>query len=197
MILSRRIAWLLGRWVTRITDECRPTVYQILMKLMEDEDLVIQMTAADGLSKIIDDLNFDIAPFASYVPICIRLLFQLLEKCHEVPSKMQLINNLAIIIDQAHSEIHPFAKQILESLAKLWNTNTEEKGMVMSAIIRSIERLVLALGYKTAQFYDILLPMIRISTDITAHESIYTMEDGLSVWLHICTLFFLYFILNQ
>ena len=187
MVLARRIAWLLGCWVSRIPAESRPAVYEILLKLMADNDLVVQMTAAHGLSQVIDDLNFDIQPFAPYVSPSLQSILALTEKVEEVGSQMQLINILSIIIEQAHSQVFPFAGQIVQFLAQLWgNIGSEEQGMMRSAVIRSIDKLVVVLEHRSADYYDTLLPIVRMATDVTQAESIYTIEDGLTVWGNLC-----------
>lgn len=156
---------------------------------MEDQDLVVQLTAAEGLAQVIDDLNFNIDPFAPYVPHCVSLLFQLLEKVKELPTKMKLINHFGVLIEQSHSKVFPFARQILEFLSRLWNLVHEEQGMMRSTIIRTIEKLVCVLEHRASDYYDLLFPLLKISTDIHHHESIYILEDGMNVWHHLCKFF--------
>lgn len=193
MILSRRIAWLLGNWVTRIPSDCRPAVYQILLKLMDDNDIVVQLTAAQGLTQVIDDMNFDIQPFSAYVPAALQSLLALATKSQEVSTKMQLINHLAVIIEQSHSQVQPFVPQIVAFLSQLWIAPTDDQGMMRSAIIRSIEKLVSVLEHRSAEYYGSLIPLVKTATDVSQPDSIYTLEDGMNVWLSLCR----YFLLTQ
>lgn len=159
---------------------------------MEDSDLVIQLTAAEGLANVIDDLNFNIDPFAAYVPSCVTHFFQLLEKVNEFSTKMKLINHFGVLIEHSHTKIFPFARQIFEYLSRLWNNiqKSEEQGIMRSTIIRTIEKLVTVLEHRASDYYDLLFPLLLISTDINQNESIYMLEDGMAVWEHLRKFFF-------
>jgi len=185
IILSRKIAWLLGRWVTKITDETRTSVYQLLIELMKETDLVTQITAAEALASVIDDLKFSLEGFKSFLPAVVNCLFSIIAKTKRVEVKMQLINVLSVIVEQSNSQISPFSRQIFDCLAQLWNSSNsgENSGMMKNVIIRSILKLVVALKQQVTEFYPILLPLIKTSTDVSQPETIYTLEDGISVWL--------------
>jgi len=59
-IIRRRTIWLLGEWVESVGDDVRMHIYAAIVKLLNDPDLVVRMTAIDTLFRIIDNHPFQV-----------------------------------------------------------------------------------------------------------------------------------------
>lgn len=109
-ILRRRIAWMLGKWVTEgISADCRKVIYEILLELMsEEEDLVVRLTAAHGLKQAVDDWDFDIDIVLPYLGRAMSLLLSLLNEVEESDTTMKLISYLTAIMDRTSINVCNF-----------------------------------------------------------------------------------------
>lgn len=107
-ILRRRIGWMLGKWVTEgISSDCRKVIYEILLELMsEEEDLVVRLTAANGLKQAVDDWDFDIDIVLPYLGRAMSLLLSLLNEVEESDTTMKLISYLTAIMDRTSINVH-------------------------------------------------------------------------------------------
>jgi hypothetical protein len=106
-ILRRRIAWILGRWVTEsVSADCRVTIYEILLQLMvKEEDLVVRLSAAHSLKMAIDDWDFDIAILLPYLGSAMELMMTLINEVEESDTVMKLIADLNTIMDRAGAHV--------------------------------------------------------------------------------------------
>ncbi|KAI8059671.1 armadillo-type protein [Thamnidium elegans] len=156
-ILRRRIGWMLGKWVTEgISSDCRKVIYEILLELMsEEEDLVVRLTAANGLKQAVDDWDFDIDIVLPYLGRAMSLLLTLLHEVEESDTTMQLISYLTAIMDRTNINMIPYAGQIIQLLTPLWGPNTEP--LLKSSLVVTF-------------------------TKITSEEHIYLLEDALDLW---------------
>jgi hypothetical protein len=109
-ILRRRIGWMLGKWVTEgISEDCRKAIYEILLELMaEQEDLVVRLTAANGLKQAVDDWDFDINIVLPYLGRAMSLLLGLLNEVEESDTTMKLISYLNAIMDRTNTNVSSF-----------------------------------------------------------------------------------------
>ncbi|KAI7866309.1 armadillo-type protein [Mucor mucedo] len=156
-ILRRRIAWMLGKWVTEgISADCRQVIYEILLELMsEEEDLVVRLTAAHGLKQAVDDWDFDIDIVLPYLGRAMSLLLNLLNEVEESDTTMKLISYLTAIMDRTSINMIPYAAQIIQLLTPLWGPNTEP--LLQSSLVVTF-------------------------TKITSEAHIYLLEDSLDLW---------------
>ncbi|KAI9481257.1 MAG: armadillo-type protein [Benjaminiella poitrasii] len=156
-ILRRRIGWMLGKWVNEgISADCRKVIYEILLELMaENEDLVVRLTAANGLKQAVDDWDFDISIVLPYLGTAMSLLMSLLNQVEESDTIMKLISYINSIMDRTGSDIIPYAGQIIQLLAPLWSPTTEP--LLQSSLVITF-------------------------TKITSEAHIYLLEDSLDLW---------------
>lgn len=107
-ILRRRIGWMLGKWVTEgISSDCRKVIYEILLELMaEQEDLLVRLTAANGLKQAVDDWDFDIQIVLPYLGRAMNLLLNLLNEVEESDTTMKLISYLNAIMDRTNINVN-------------------------------------------------------------------------------------------
>ena len=116
-ILRRRIGWMLGRWVTEsISADCRKVIYEIFLQLMsEDEDLVVRLTAANGLKQAVDDWDFDISTVVPYLGSAMSLLLNLLKEVEESDTTMKVISYINAIMDRTGADVSVFGENLIRS----------------------------------------------------------------------------------
>lgn len=109
-ILRRRIAWILGKWVTEgISSDCRKVIYEMLLQLMDkSEDLVVRLTAAHGLKQAVDDWDFDIEVVLPYLGSAMASLFNLLTECEDSDTTKKLLQYVNSIMDRTGSKVRSF-----------------------------------------------------------------------------------------
>ncbi|KAI9243581.1 armadillo-type protein, partial [Sporodiniella umbellata] len=156
-VLRRRIAWLLGKWITEsISSDCRKVVYEVLIDLMgENEDLVVRLTAAQALKSAMEDWDFDIQIILPYLGTAVHSLLNILHIAEDLDITKKLISYLSAIIDRAGPEVFPYAELILHRLSSLWNLETEP--LLQSSLVVTYTKLV-------------------------GESHVYLLEDSLDLW---------------
>ncbi|KAI8331595.1 armadillo-type protein [Chlamydoabsidia padenii] len=157
-ILRRRIAWLLGRWVTEsVSADCRTTIYEILLQLMvEEEDLVVRLSAAHSLKMAIDDWDFDIAILLPYLGSAMELMMNLIDQVEESDTVMKLIADLNTIMDRAGAHVSLYTPKIVDLLTPLW-VRAQKEPLFQSALVVTF-------------------------TKVAAEAHVYLLEDALDLW---------------
>ncbi|KAL0090725.1 armadillo-type protein, partial [Phycomyces blakesleeanus] len=157
-ILRRRIAWLVGRWVSEgISADCRTIIYQILLQLMvAEEDLVVRLTAAHSLKLAIDDWDFDLSILLPFLGPAMDLLMALLNEAEDSDTVMRLISDLNTIMDRTQTEIIPYAPKMIELLTPLW-TRAQKEPLFQSSLVITF-------------------------TKISAEAHVYLIDDALDLW---------------
>ncbi|KAF8402614.1 hypothetical protein HHK36_010703 [Tetracentron sinense] len=128
-IIHRKVALILGHWVSEIKDDTKRSVYCALIRLLQDKDLAVRslqtrfepyLAACRSLSFLIEDANFSEQDFTDLLPACWDLCFKLVEEVQEFDSKVQVLNLISVLI--AHvSEVIPFANKLVEFFQKNCN----------------------------------------------------------------------------
>ncbi|KAM4054020.1 importin-11 [Anomaloglossus baeobatrachus] len=182
-LLRRRVIWLIGQWVSvKFKADMRPPLYQAILNLLQDQDLVVRIETATTLKLAVDDFEFRTEPFLPYLESIFSLLFQLLQQVTECDSKMQILHVLSCVIERVNLQIRPFVGCLVQYLPLLWK-QSEEHNMLRCAILTTLLHLVKGLGGDSQNFYPFLLPVIQLSTDVSQPPHIYLLEDGLELWL--------------
>eukprot|EP01112_Ceratiomyxa_fruticulosa_P019104 TRINITY_DN619_c0_g2_i1.p1 TRINITY_DN619_c0_g2~~TRINITY_DN619_c0_g2_i1.p1 ORF type:complete len:1013 (-),score=185.85 TRINITY_DN619_c0_g2_i1:47-3085(-) len=187
-IIRRRIAWLIGYWVGKLPQTLRNMTYYLLLTLAQENDLVLSLTALDSLKAVIDDVNFSVEGYREFLSLTVNLTLNFLVggRVHEADTKLKILNFLAVLLEQVGKEIRPQTTNILTALSNLWkDAQTQNHNMIKSSIVRALTQLVNALGQDPSEFYNILIPVIQYSTDISGPEEVYLLEDGLGLWLQV------------
>ena len=155
-ILKRRICWLCGQWVTvKFSNELRPVLYEAMINLMGNEDLVIRLEAAMCLKLAIDDYNFEPPYFENFQESAITALFQLLRDCEECDTKMRVLYIYTLILKRLRGKtIGNLGQQLTEYLPQLWE-HASEHYMLRGAIVCSLLELVLALASNSVALYNL------------------------------------------
>ncbi|XP_075695331.1 importin-11 isoform X1 [Rhinoderma darwinii] len=182
-LLRRRVIWLIGQWVSvKFKADLRPSLYQAILNLLQDQDLVVRIETATTLKLAVDDFEFRTEQFLPYLESIFSLLFQLLQQVTECDSKMQVLHVLSCVIERVNLQIRPFVGCLVQYLPLLWK-QSEEHNMLRCAILTTLIHLVKGLGGDSQSLYPFLLPVIQLSTDVSQPPHIYLLEDGLELWL--------------
>ncbi|KAI8373128.1 armadillo-type protein [Radiomyces spectabilis] len=157
-ILRRRIAWVLGKWVTEgISADGRVAIYEALLQMMgEEEDLVVRITSAHSLKMAIDDWDFDISLLLPYLDRVMDGLLRLLAVVEESDTVMKLVSDLNTVMDRTGRETIPYASKIIQLLMPLWDRGQSEP-LFQQALIVTF-------------------------TKISAPAHVYLLEDALDLW---------------
>lgn len=180
-ILRRRVAWLLGQWVSKIEGDIRQPVYTALIDLLGDGDLAVQLAACRSLSHLIDDVHFYEKDFVAFVPICLERLFQFMDGAQEFDSKLQVFNLVSLAIDRLGESILPCTESLITFLPQVWR-GSEGQSLLRIQVMVALQRLISALGPQSPVCYEFFFPILDYSTNINQPDELNMLEDGLQLW---------------
>ncbi|CAN1333747.1 Ipo11 [Linum perenne] len=180
LIIHRKVAIVLGQWVSEIKDDTKRPVYCGLIKLLQDKDLSVKLAACRSLCYHIEDANFSEPQFGDLLPVCWDLCFKLFDEVQEFDSKIQVLNLISILI--AHvGEIIPYANQLVQFFQKGWEESSGESLLQMQLLV-ALRNFVLALGYRSPNCYNVLLPILQRGIDINNPDELNLLEDSMLLW---------------
>lgn len=182
-LIRRRVIWLIGQWISvKFQSDLRPLLYEVILSLMRDPDLVVRIETATTLKLTVDDFEFRTEQFLPYLESIFGLLFQLLQQVTECDTKMQVLHVISCVIERVNIQIRPYVGCLVQYLPLLWK-QSEEHNMLRCAILTTLIHLVQGLGAESKNLYPFLLPVIQLSTDVSQPPHVYLLEDGLELWL--------------
>ncbi|KAF9204782.1 hypothetical protein BGZ49_004879 [Haplosporangium sp. Z 27] len=183
-IIRRRIAWMIGKWVSvNVSKDARPIVYTIMLHLLRPEEhLAVRIAAAQNLRACIDDWDFEPATFAPFLGQTVQGLRLVIGEVEEPDSKMRILNCMSVIVERMDEHISPYAQQIIELLPPLWQAAADQN-LLQSAILVIMTKLVESLKSQSVGLHALVMPLIRLSVDPSQEAHIYLMDDGFELWL--------------
>ncbi|KAH8118388.1 ARM repeat-containing protein [Phellopilus nigrolimitatus] len=140
-IIKRRIAWVLGKWVS---DECAPPnedIWNILIHLLRDRgpgtDPVVRFTAAGALRECVDCLQFDEDVFAPHLPAAISQLMDLSAEADTSEAKTRVTESLNVVIERMGqrttitklAELNPIVVPVLQEASQMSRAQLDEAGL--------------------------------------------------------------------
>ncbi|VFQ89326.1 unnamed protein product [Cuscuta campestris] len=177
-IIHRKVALILGQWVSEIKDDTRRAVYCALINLLQGGDLCVRLAACRSLYFHIEDANFNESEFSDLLPICWDLCFKLVEEVQEFDSKVQVLNTISALI--AHiTEVLPFANKLVVFFQKAWEESSGES-LLQIQLLTALKNFVLALGYQSPICYNILLPILQSVINVNRPDEL--LEDAMQLW---------------
>nr|CAD7396049.1 unnamed protein product [Timema cristinae] len=183
-VIRRRVAWLIGQWTgVKLSQELRPALYSSMLPLLEQgEDIAVRLTASSTLKLAVDDFEFNTDQFLPFLEPCFSLLFALLQEAQECDTKMHVLYVLSFIVERVGFSIRPYSNALIQYLPLLWEQSAEHN-MLRCAIVSTLVHLAKAIGVLNKDFYQFLIPVIALSTDMAQDAHVYLLEDGLELWL--------------
>lgn len=185
-ILRRRIAILIGQWITiRISAENRSLVFEIFQYLLDQSDaqndLVVRITAARHFRSVADDWEFDAKKFLPYAPTVMTRLMKLIEEVETMDTKLAILTTISVAVERLEHHISPFANQIIELLPPLWDQSGEEH-IMKQAILALLTRLVNSMKADSEPYHALLTPLIRGVVEPGSDSQLYLLDDALDLW---------------
>lgn len=129
---------------------------------------------------MIDDCSFYGETFGARMEVAVKRVFELIEKSAEVESKLLLMNLLKVFASQAQEQFRVVARPVMETLLGLWQKLFDQP-MIKSSILRVLSDLLPLTGLH-ASLFPSLRPILSYSIDLSHSESLYLLDDGLSLW---------------
>jgi hypothetical protein len=185
-VLRRRIAILLGQWITiKISDANRPLVYQIFQHLLKSEDKtndhVVRITAARQFKAVVDDFGFEGEKFVPYAGEILTRTMALIQEVENTETKMAILDTIRMIAVRLEKHISPFADQIVSILPGLWEASGEEH-LMKQAILTLLSTLVTAMKEESNRYYSLMLPLIQRAVEPGSEMQVYLLEEALDLW---------------
>lgn len=177
-IIHRKVALILGQWISEIKDDMRRSVYCALIKLLQHRDLCVRLAASRSLYFHIEDANFSEHDFLDLLPVCWDLCFNLMEEVEEFDSKVQVLNMISVLIAHVNAVI-PYTNKLLQFFQKAWEESSGES-LLQIQLLSALKNFVFALGYQLPICYNMLLPILRSSIDANSPDEL--LEDSMQLW---------------
>ncbi|XP_071697003.1 uncharacterized protein [Rutidosis leptorrhynchoides] len=177
-IIHRKVALILGQWVSEIKDDTKRQVYCALIKLLQDRDLCVRLAASRALYFHIEDAAFSQQEFADLLPVCWQLSFKLVEDVQEFDSKVQVLNTISMLIAYV-GDIIPYANELVQFFQKSWEESSGES-LLQIQLLTALKNFVVSLGYKSPLCYTVLLPILVSGLDVNSPDEL--LEDSMQLW---------------
>ena len=185
-VLRRRIAILLGQWISiQVSETSRPMVYEIFRHLLQKgdplNDEVVRITAGKQFKNIADDWEFDATQFLPYAPDILSQLMELIEEVELSETKLALLNTVSVLVERMEHHITPFADRIISLLPPLWDQSGSEH-LMKQAILAILSRLFISMKATGARYHPLALGIIRGAVEPGSETALYLLDDALDLW---------------
>ncbi|XP_038702472.1 importin-11-like isoform X3 [Tripterygium wilfordii] len=178
--IHRKVAMILGQWVSEVKDDTNRQVYCALIRLLQNKDLSVRLAACRSLCSHIEDAKFSEQDSSDLLPTTWDSCFKLVEEVEEFDSKVQVLNLISVLIERV-SEVIPFANKLVQFFQKVWEESSGESLLQMQLLI-ALQNFVVALGYQSPSCYNMLLPIIQKGIDINSPDELNLLEDSMLLW---------------
>ncbi|CAN7010378.1 hypothetical protein IGI04_011703 [Brassica rapa subsp. trilocularis] len=179
-IIHRKVAMILGHWVSEIKDDTKRAVYCSLITLLQDNDLAVKLAASRSLCLHVEDANFSEQYFIDLLPICWESCFKMVEEVQEFDSKVQILNLISVLLGHV-SEVIPYAQKLVQFFQKVWEESYGESLLQIQLLV-ALRSFVIALAYQSPICYSILLPILQKGIDINSPDALNLLEDSMALW---------------
>lgn len=193
-ILRRRIAWVLGQFAKQdVGRKLQSSIYVALRCLLENpsNDIAVKLATCRALKSTANWEAVDPEPdtILPHLEIFIQQISRLLSCVENLESQKVLTETLKLVIEKARSNIVPYALELTNIMACLWQQVGESPSKnnignhLHNAIIVTISALVEAIGPSSQEYHDTMIVFVEHSINPSNPSSVYLQEDGLILWL--------------
>ncbi|KAK6120243.1 hypothetical protein DH2020_045934 [Rehmannia glutinosa] len=175
-IIHRKVALILGQWVSEIKDDTRKPVYCALIKLLQEKDLCVRHH-----DLCISTLKMQISQsrtFTDLLPLCWDSCFKLMEDVQEFDSKVQVLNTISGLIARI-TEVMPYANKLVQFFQKAWEESSGES-LLQIQLLTALKNFVAALGYQSPICYNLLMPILQSVLNVNSPDEL--LEDSMQLW---------------
>lgn len=168
-ILRRRIAILIGQWVSvKIAKDSRPTIYKVTQHLLNRDDplndLVVRLTAARNLKRSVDEWEFEVEPFLPFVDELFTRLMALIDEVDQTETRMGLLDVIGVLVERLEWRVAGYAEGVVQILPPLWE-QTGDEHLFKQAILGILAKLVAAMGAESVRFQGMVVPLVKYSVE--------------------------------
>ena len=109
-ILRRRIAILLGQWISiKVSEQSKPLVYEIFRHLLDNSDplndQVVRVTAGRQFKNIADEWEFKAVTFKPFAPDVLTRLMALIGEVELPETKMALLSTISSLVERLEHNV--------------------------------------------------------------------------------------------
>nr|BAC75567.1 putative Ran binding protein 11-like [Oryza sativa Japonica Group] len=151
-IIRRKIALLLGQWISEIKGDTRKLVYHALVGLLQDNDIAVRLAACSSLCYLFQESSFSELDLFECLPTCWTMCFKLTEDVQEFDSKVQVLNFISVLLEHAGDKVIPFASQLSHFFQK------------------------------SPLSYHMLIPILQSGINVDSPDALNLLEDSVLLW---------------
>ncbi|KAM4709489.1 importin-11 [Discoglossus pictus] len=163
-LLRRRVIWLVGQWVSvKFKPDLRPLLYEAILNLLQDEDLVVRIETATALKLTVDEFEFTteqflpVRPFVGCLVQYLPILWKQSEehnmlRCAILTTLIQLIKGLGEDSKNLYSFLLPIIQlstdvsqpphiYLLEDGLELWLVTMENCPAITPELLRIFQNM--------------------------------------------------------
>ncbi|KAG7036714.1 Importin-11, partial [Cucurbita argyrosperma subsp. argyrosperma] len=156
-IIRRKVALILGQWVSEVKDDTKRQVYCALIRLLQDKDLSVQVQVLNLISVLIDRVS-EVIPYSNVLISFFQKVWE--ESSGESLLQIQLLialrnlvvalgyqspvcyNMLMPILDRSIDVNHPDEINLLEDSLLLWEATVSHAPSLVPSLLTYFPRLV-------------------------------------------------------
>ncbi|KIP12739.1 hypothetical protein PHLGIDRAFT_97377 [Phlebiopsis gigantea 11061_1 CR5-6] len=183
-IVKRRIAWLIGKWVSsQCSSPNNATIWELLLHLLHDRgpgtDAVVRLTSAVALRECVDTIEFEVDVFLPFLPVTVAELLSLIAEADTMETKRRVLGTLNVVIERAGINIVPLLGVIVPPLPQLWSS-AEEEWLFKGSLLETVTKLAEASQEQSRALIGIVVPLVQES--FTSGAQTQLDEDALILW---------------
>ncbi|CAN6176755.1 unnamed protein product [Urochloa humidicola] len=180
-IIRRKIALLLGQWISEIKGDTRKLVYHALVGLLQDNDIAVRLAACFSLCCLFQESSFSELDLFECLPTCWTMSFKLIEDVQEFDSKVQVLNFISVLLEHAGDKIIPFASQLSQFFHMIWEESAGES-LLQIQLLTALRTFVTSLGFQSPLSYHVLIPILQNGINIDSPDALNLLEDSVLLW---------------
>ncbi|ODN87082.1 hypothetical protein L198_07084 [Cryptococcus wingfieldii CBS 7118] len=186
-IVKRRVAWLIGEWVTADEDSAKlPVIWQMLMYLLSERgsssDKAVNLTSAIAVKECVDLWELPIDYFLPYLEQSVHELVKLLGEASTLDGKKYVNEAIGVVIERVGDKMLPYLPSVAQSIPVLWSSagGLEGEWLFKASLVVLSTKLVTAAKERSGELMELVIPLIEESLQPPAKE--FFEEDGLILW---------------
>uniref|UniRef100_A0A0E0I626 Importin N-terminal domain-containing protein n=1 Tax=Oryza nivara TaxID=4536 RepID=A0A0E0I626_ORYNI len=180
-IIRRKIALLLGQWISEIKGDTRKLVYHALVGLLQDNDIAVRLAACSSLCYLFQESSFSELDLFECLPTCWTMCFKLTEDVQEFDSKVQVLNFISVLLEHAGDKVIPFASQLSHFFQKIWDESAGES-LLQIQLLAALRTFISSVGYQSPLSYHMLIPILQSGINVDSPDALNLLEDSVLLW---------------
>ncbi|OCF78224.1 hypothetical protein I204_00161 [Kwoniella mangroviensis CBS 8886] len=186
-IAKRRVAWLIGEWVSADEDAAKlPIVWQMLLHLLSERseatDKAVQLSATIAIKECVDLWELPIDYFIPYLQQTVEELTKLLGEAATLDGKRYVNDAIGVVIERVGDQILPYLPKLAQSVPVLWHSagGLEGEWLFKASLVVLTTKLVSAAKATSGDLMELVIPLIEESLQPPAKD--FFEDDGLILW---------------